>query len=172
MWHADFLAKSETDKDAALRFYTRNACDGDPSNDMMATLLLVNDRYLTAMDYAGFMGMDPRAVCALMTMPDMNYRAPIAEGDVAMHKQRLRRLADAESVRHIDNRFNSKMGEHYDIGAIMRVRIMTPDQRLAAARPRNQRDEEDLPEPGQTEFLPATMLPQMVAGVPVTGGGT
>ena len=57
-------------------------------------------------------------------MPDMNYRAPIAEGDVAMHKQRLRRLADAEIVRHIDNRFNGKMREHYDIDAILKVRNM------------------------------------------------
>ena len=122
MWHADFLAKSDRDKDAALRYYPRDACDGDPSNNTMATLFLVNARLTSATDYAGFMGMDPRAVCALMTMPDMDHRA-----------RRLRRLANAESVRHIGNRFNGKMGEHYDVGAMMRVRTMTPDQRLAPA---------------------------------------
>ena len=30
MWHADFLAKSDRDKDSALRYYTRNACDDLP----------------------------------------------------------------------------------------------------------------------------------------------
>lgn len=55
------------------------------------------------------MGMDPRAVCALMTMPDMDHRAAITEEDVAMHERRLRGMADAERVRHIDNRCNGKM---------------------------------------------------------------
>ena len=72
LWHADLLAKDKRSKDpaATLRFDTENACDRDPANKAMATMLMFNDRVLSVADYAGLMGMDSRAVCALMTMPE------------------------------------------------------------------------------------------------------
>lgn len=82
LWHVHLLAKDKRSKDpaAALRFYTENACDGDPANKAMATMVLSNDRILSVIEYAGFMGMDPRAVCALMTMPEMQHGHVINEG--------------------------------------------------------------------------------------------
>lgn len=86
-----------------------------------------------------------------------------------MHNIRMQMLSDNNEIRPIDNRFNGKMGSHYDLKAMFRVGRMTPIERITAAMTRPQR--RDVPLQGRTQFVPARMLPPTVGGYVVGPSG-
>jgi len=52
LFHADLMAKDKRAQNpaAVTRFYTENACDGDPANKAMATMVLFNSRIQSGID--------------------------------------------------------------------------------------------------------------------------